>query len=105
MVTMVVWTVKEAMKPFDNDAVSETFAGYPPRIRRKLLGLRSLIFEVAAATDGVGELEETLKWGEPAYRSASLPRSPTIVARRSRADVDFSRGQVFVRSSDSLSAG
>ena len=29
--------------------------------------LRQLIFETAAATEVVGELEETLKWGEPSY--------------------------------------
>lgn len=29
--------------------------------------MRALLFEIAAATDGVGEIEETPKWGEPAY--------------------------------------
>jgi hypothetical protein len=29
--------------------------------------LRELIFETAQEIDGVGALEETLKWGEPAY--------------------------------------
>lgn len=29
--------------------------------------LRQLIFDTAAATEGVGELEETLRWGEPSY--------------------------------------
>jgi hypothetical protein len=36
-------------------------------VRRKLLALRELVFRTAAATNGVGEIEETLKWGEPAY--------------------------------------
>ena len=34
--------------------------------------LRQLIFDTAAETKEVGELEETLKWGEPAY----LPKKP-----------------------------
>jgi hypothetical protein len=32
-----------------------------------MMALRSLIFETAASTRGVGALLETLKWGEPAY--------------------------------------
>ncbi|NOT19789.1 MAG: DUF1801 domain-containing protein [Sideroxydans sp.] len=36
-------------------------------MRSKLLSLRELIYRTAAETDGVGGLEETLKWGEPAY--------------------------------------
>jgi len=52
---------------FKNTAVAETFESYPPQIRSKLLTLRELIYRTAAQTDGVGDLEETLKWGEPAY--------------------------------------
>jgi hypothetical protein len=36
------------------------------------LNLRDLIFATAGATEGVGELVETLKWGQPAY----LPKTP-----------------------------
>ena len=55
------------MRPFDNAAVAQAFAAYPPAMRRKLLALRELIFKTAASTKGVGKLEETLRWGEPAY--------------------------------------
>ena len=47
--------------------VAAAFDAVPPPVRRKLLALRELILKTAAATEGVGELEETLKWGEPAY--------------------------------------
>jgi hypothetical protein len=47
--------------------VATTFASYPPNITAKLLRIRKMIFDVAAETDGVGELEETLRWGEPTY--------------------------------------
>ncbi len=66
------------MKPFDNDAVEQTFDDYPPNMRRKLLALRSLIFETAASTDGVGVLEETLKWGEPAYVTSETGSGSTL---------------------------
>ena len=55
------------MRPFQSAEVAQVFAGYPVRIQRKLLTLRALIFATAASTEGVGELEETLKWGEPSY--------------------------------------
>jgi len=64
------------MKPMTNPEVSAVFGGYPSRFRRKLLVLRDLIFEVAASTEGVGEIEETLRWGEPAYLT-SQSRSGT----------------------------
>ena len=49
------------MKPFANAAVAQAFEAYPPNMRRKLLALRELIFKTAEATNGVGEIEETLR--------------------------------------------
>ena len=40
--------------------------------------LRELIFAVAKATPNVGEIEETLKWGEPAYVTAISKTGSTI---------------------------
>lgn len=66
------------MKPFADAAVERKFAAYPPAMRRKLLALRTLIFKTAKGTDGVGDLEETLKWGEPAYVTAQSGSGSTI---------------------------
>lgn len=55
------------MKSFANVEVLAKFDTYPPNVRRKMLALRELVFRTAATTEGVGEIEETLKWGEPAY--------------------------------------
>ena len=46
------------------------------RLRR--LRLRGLIFETAAATPGVGALEETLKWGQPAYLTPETKAGSTL---------------------------
>ena len=54
------------MQTIHNPAVADVFNNYPPEMRKKLLFLRALIFETAADLD-VGEVEETLKWGEPSY--------------------------------------
>lgn len=37
-----------------------------------------MIFEVADATPGVGRIEETLKWGEPAYLTSETRSGSTI---------------------------
>jgi hypothetical protein len=55
------------MKSFSDEGVAAKFDSYPPNVRRKLLALRELVFRTASATEGVGEIEESLKWGEPAY--------------------------------------
>jgi hypothetical protein len=69
---------RRAAKPFANAAVARAFAAYPREMRRKLLALRALIFRTAALTDGVGSLEETLKWGEPAYVTAESKSRSTV---------------------------
>ena len=56
--------------PFENPAVAAAYLSFPPLMREGLLALRKLIFETAAETAGVGTLEETLKWGQPAYLPA-----------------------------------
>ena len=46
--------------------VAEVTAGMSMAARERLLELRAMIFETAQAKD-IGPVEETLKWGEPAY--------------------------------------
>ncbi len=54
-------------RPFDNADVAAVFASYPVDVHKRLIQLRQLIFDTAAATVGVGPLEEVLRWGEPSY--------------------------------------
>lgn len=67
------------MPRIENPEVAAVFECYPSAVKRKLLFLRQLIFKVASKTEGVGVLEETLKWGQPSYltsqsKSGSLIR-------------------------------
>ena len=55
------------MTPFQHMAVEARFASFPPHVKPKLLALRELVLKTATETLGPGEVEETLKWGEPAY--------------------------------------
>lgn len=64
--------------PFGNAAVRRTYDTYPAPIRASLMVLRELIFATAASTEGVGEIEETLKWGEPAYLTTGSKSGSTI---------------------------
>lgn len=53
--------------PFSDPQVEATFNSYPALVRKPLLKIRDIIFATAQETRGVGELIETLKWGQPAY--------------------------------------
>lgn len=64
--------------PFQSKAVSDVFDGFSVAQRATLLNVRQLVFAVAKTTDGVGTLDETLKWGQPSYLTHS-PKSGTTI--------------------------
>lgn len=74
------------MKAFASSSVAAAFAAYPRNIRKRLLFLRQLVFSTAAATDGVGVIEETLKWGQPAYLTRESRTGSTIRIDCRKAD-------------------
>ncbi|WP_299616744.1 DUF1801 domain-containing protein [Pelagibius sp.] len=74
----MIETVTDARPPFRDRDVEARFAAFPTPARRGLLRLRGLIFETAAATPGVGAVEETLKWGQPAYLTPETKSGSTI---------------------------
>jgi hypothetical protein len=59
-------------------SVAAIFSNYPTPLRAKLLALRRLIFDTASATDGVGALEETIKWGQVSYLTSESNSGSTI---------------------------
>lgn len=50
-----------------NPATAQKFASYPVHVKYQMDALRELIREVAVEAEDVTALEETLKWGEPAF--------------------------------------
>ena len=64
--------------PFMDARVAVVFKQYPDALRDRLLALRTLIFDTAARTEGVGPLVETLKWGQPAYRPERHATGTTV---------------------------
>ncbi|MCP5063472.1 MAG: DUF1801 domain-containing protein [Ignavibacteriae bacterium] len=67
---------------FTNPEVKEVFKKYDKDVREKLFSLRELIFEIAEQTEGVGQLEETLKWNEPSYVTTKPKSGSTIRINR-----------------------
>jgi len=64
--------------PNGSAKVAAAFASYDDDTRSELLALRQLILDTAAATPGVGAIEETLKWGQPAYLTSATRSGSTI---------------------------
>jgi hypothetical protein len=73
-------------KPFNDPAVAAVFDAYPPELKARLFRLRDLIFETAAETDGVGAIEETLKWGQPSYLTPETKSGTTIRIDKLKSD-------------------
>ena len=85
---------------FQSPEVQSVFAAYPPRLRDRLLALRRLIFETAQATDGVGPLQETLKWGQPSYLTAQSKSGTTV--RIDAVNSDTGRYALYVHCQTNL---
>ena len=66
------------MKRFGDPKVTAVFKAYAPDVRARLMALRETVFDVAAATPGVGPLTETLKWGQPSYLTQETGSGTTI---------------------------
>lgn len=82
------------LKSIKNPQVAAVFDAYPNEVRQKLLFLRKLIFDVASKTEGVGELEETLKWQQPSYltphsKSGSLIRIDQLNSQQGKYAMYF----------------
>ncbi|GBF40605.1 DUF1801 domain-containing protein [Leptospira johnsonii] len=69
---------KNHFQKFTNEDVAETFSEYSPSLREKLFHLRELIFETAKEIQGVGKIEEVLKWGQPSYITPESKSGTTI---------------------------
>ena len=63
---------------FESLKVKEKFDSYPTIIKPKILRLRELIYDVASNINGVGIIEEALKWGEPSYITSETKSGSTI---------------------------
>jgi hypothetical protein len=61
-----------------DSAVAAMFESYPKPVKAKLLALRKLILDTAKKTNGVGAIEEALKWRQPSYLTSGSKSGSTI---------------------------
>ena len=54
-----------------DSAVGDRYAHYPSAARQCLEALRAIVVEAASEIEGLSELEETLKWGQPSFERSS----------------------------------
>lgn len=66
------------MKRFKSDDVQATFNSYPEKYRQPLLIIRDLIFDVASKSKEIGDITETLKWGQPSYLTEATGSGSTV---------------------------
>jgi hypothetical protein len=59
-------------------AVAAVLDSYPKPVRSRLLALRWLILDTACKTEGVGRLEEALKWGQASYLTSESKSGSTV---------------------------
>jgi len=67
-------------------AVANVLESYPKPIGAKLQALRKLILDTARTTDGVGPLDETLKWGQVSYLTSETGSGSTIRIDRVKSE-------------------
>lgn len=64
--------------PFPSAQVQTAFQVPDPLAREGLLALRNLILDTAQSLPQIGEIEESLRWGQPAYLTSQTKSGTTI---------------------------
>lgn len=68
--------------------IQDVFAPMPQAAAQRLIAIRGLIFDTAEKIQAVGELSETLKWGQPAYLTQASKSGSTLRIGTLRAETD-----------------
>ncbi len=55
--------------PIPPPQIATKINNYPTAVSESLFHLREIIYQVISKHDDIGEVEETLKWGQPSYVS------------------------------------
>jgi len=64
--------------------------GLPEPLAKGLVQLRQLILETASENPAIGPLEETLKWGEPAFLTSATGSGTTLrINRHKKSPVTY----------------
>jgi hypothetical protein len=69
---------RRSARDLPDPAVAALFDAYPKPQKSKLLALRRLILDTARTTEGVGAIEEALKWGQASYLTSETKSGSTV---------------------------
>lgn len=58
--------------------IKAAIGAYPKPVQRALMDLRDLVLDTARQTQGVGALEEALRWGQPSFLTTESGSGSTI---------------------------
>ena len=77
-----------------NPVVAAVYQAYSKEMRKNLMHLRHLILATASVTEGVGKIEETLRWGQPSYlttasKSGSMIRIDRVKSKQEQYAMFF----------------
>lgn len=61
-----------------NPDAKKVYQRYPQWAQEKLLSIRHQLFQLAQEHDDIGEIQETLKWGEPSYLTIKPKTGSTV---------------------------
>ncbi|MBL4871282.1 MAG: hypothetical protein JKX72_10050 [Robiginitomaculum sp.] len=65
--------------------VSNVLESYPAPLKKRLLAVRELVLTIAKASDHIGVIEESVKWGQVSFATVR-PKSGTPVRLDGNAD-------------------
>lgn len=66
------------MPEMTHNPALEMIMQMPERTRDRLLAVRTLILHTAAGTEGVGPVEEALRWNEPSFLTSATGSGSTV---------------------------
>lgn len=66
------------MRPFSSPDVAAAFDAAAPDALQGMLDLRALIFDVAQDQPQIGDVQEALRWGQPAYLTPQTKSGSTV---------------------------
>ncbi|WP_444995866.1 DUF1801 domain-containing protein [Aliikangiella sp. IMCC44359] len=72
-----------------NDCLKSIINTYPSEAQSKFNQLRELVFNVAESNPAIGSINETVKWGEPAYLTEKKRIGTTIRIVWKQKNKDF----------------
>lgn len=79
--------------------LEQTYAAYEGEVGERLSKLRELVLDVARSTEGVGQIEECLKWGQPSFVTKK-PKSGSTIRIDALADEAGSVAMYFICSTN-----